>query len=141
MTHLTPLIYVLLSQVQYQTSDPITMDGGISAGWVMVGAFTLIGLMGIHILNNISKSNKDAMITFQTEIKKIHERIDTRENEHDELRDEHGDLKTRVLLIESHAKVHIEHTESQAEHTAKLIMDKLSILQGNVGKHKEKFKD
>ena len=138
MTHLTPLIYVLLTQIQYQTSDPITQDGGISAGWVMVGAFTLLGLSGIHILNNISKSNKDAMIAFKDEIKKIHQRIDTRENEHDELRDEHGDLKSRVLLIEAHAKIDPENT---ATHTAKLIMDKLAILQGNVGRHKEKFKD
>ncbi len=134
MTQLTPLIYLLLTQIQFQTSDPITNDGGISAGWVMVGAFTLIGLMGIHILNGISKSNKDAIVTFQFEIKKIHDRINTRENEHDKLRDEHGDLKTRVLLIESHAKI-------DPEHTAKLILDKLSILQGNVGRHKEKFKD
>jgi len=124
MTPFTPLIYLLLAQVQYQTSDPITQDGGISAGWVMVGAFTLIGLMGIHILNNISKSNKDAMVTFQTEIKKIHDRIDIRENEHDDLRDDHSDLKSRVLLVESHSKTH---TETHAEYTAKLILDKLSI--------------
>jgi len=120
--------------LQLQGTDPITPDGGISAGWVMVGAFTLIGLMGIHILNNISKSSKDAMVTFKSEIEKIHERINTREDEHDKLKDEHGDLKTRVLLIESHSKVH---GETHAEQTAKLILDKLSILQGNTERHQK----
>jgi hypothetical protein len=129
---MTPLIFYLLSQIQFQTSDPITPDGGISAGWILVVCFAIIGTLLVIILGNINKTNKEAMVTFQVEIQKIHTRIDTREEEHDILRDKHGDLSTRVLLIEAHNKTH---TETQAEHTAQIILSKLGALQGNTGKH------
>ena len=114
------LIY-LLSQIQFQSSDPITPDGGIGAGVALVAAFTIIGALGLFIANN-------AINTFKEEIRRIHLRIDAREKEHDNLDIKHGELATRVLLVESKQKIH---TESQSEQIAKLILDKLGALQGN----------
>ena len=121
------MIYYLLSQM-LQTSDPITPDGGFSAGFVLIIAFTIIGALGLFIANN-------ALNTFKVEIKNIHKRIDTREAEHDELDTKHDELATRVLLVESKQKTQ---SESQAEQIAKLILDKLGALQGNAKGHVNK---
>ena len=125
---------IILLQQQFQTSDPITPDGGISAGWVLVGALTLIGFLIIFILNNISKNNNDALIAFKEEIKNIHNRINTREDEHEELKDKHTELSTKVLLIEAQHKIS---SDSQAQKTAELILNKLATLQKDSGRHED----
>lgn len=110
-----------LLQFQFQTSDPITADGGISAGWVLVICFCIIGALVLIILSNINKNNTDALNTFKDEIKNIHKRIDTREKEHDELDNKHNDLTTRVVLMEAHQKNH-------AENIADIIINKLHAV-------------
>jgi len=112
---------ILLSQIQFQSSDPITPDGGISAGWVMVISFGVIGFLILYIMNNISKANTEAMIAFKDEIKNIHKRIDTREDEHDALEDKHIELSTKVKLMESHSKDH-------AETIAQVIINKMYAI-------------
>ncbi len=126
MTQLT-LLLILLSQIQYQSSDPITPDGGLGAGWALVVSFAIIGVLLLSIFGYMIQ-------TFKDEIKAIHNRINTREEEHDELRDQHGELRTRVLLVETTQKLH---ADNHAEHTAELILNKLRILDsnGNLEKH------
>jgi len=109
---------IQLLQFQFNTSDPITADGGVSAGWVLVICFCIIGALVLIILGNINKNNTDAMNTFKEEIKHIHKRIDTREDEHDELAKDHSDLATRVILIEAGHKTH-------AENIANIIINKM----------------
>ena len=118
----------LQAQLQFQSADPITPDGGISAGWVLVICFGVIGGLILALLANMNKNNADAMNTFKEEIRNIHKRIDTRETEHDELEDQHGELRTRVLLVETTQKLH---ADNHAENTANLILSKLGVLQGN----------
>ena len=115
----------MLLQAQFNSGDPITPEGGIAAGWVLVGAFCLIGALGLFIINN-------ALNTFKKEIENIHKRIDTRENEHDEIKDKHLELNTKVLLIEASHKIH---KETQAEEIANVILSKLGAMQGNTVKH------
>jgi len=112
---------ILLSQIQFQSSDPITPDGGISAGWVMVISFGIIGFLILYIMNNISKANTEAMIAFKDEIKNIHKRIDTREDEHDALEDKHIALSTKVTFMEAHQKDH-------AETIAQVIINKMYAI-------------
>ena len=94
------------------------MDGGISAGWVLVGAFCIIGFLLVAYMNITSKNNIEAMNAIKDEIKNIHIRINTREEEHDELEDKHIALSSKVTIIESHQKDH-------ADHIANVIINKL----------------
>lgn len=112
------MILYIISQIQFQSSDPITPDGGLGAGWVLVVCFAVIGGLILIILGNMNRNNTDAMNTFKDEIRNIHKRIDTREKEHDELTDKHISLSTRVLLVEAHQATH-------AETIANVIINKL----------------
>jgi len=58
------------------------------------------------------------LTSIKDEIKGLHKRVDTREEEHDELSDKHTELATRVVLVEAHQKTH-------AEHVANVIINKL----------------
>ena len=121
MTQPPLFIYMLLSQIQFQSSDPITPDGGVSAGWVMVICFGVIGFLILYILNGISTTNKEAMTAFRNEIATIHKRIDTREQEHDQLEDKHIALASKVTIIDAHQNAH-------AENIANVIINKLYAI-------------
>jgi len=111
----------ILTQIQFQTSDPITPDGSISAGWVLVGTFVIIGFLLVAYMNITSKNNIDAMNTIKDEIKNIHKRVDIREEEHDKLKDSHVALATRVTVMDAHQGTH-------AENIANIIINKLYAI-------------
>lgn len=109
-------------------------NGAVSADWAMSYSVAIIGSLLVLICAICGYVFVSTMSAVKEEIKNIHTRIDTREDEHDELKDKHIDLATRVVLIESHHKV-------SAEKTADIILTKIRAAQGGGGPRKESFFD
>ncbi len=76
-----------------QALNSITGDGGISADWTLNGVVgALVILVAWVFINTLN--------TIKNEIKAIHKRVDTRQEEHDELADKHNQLDKKVHAIE-----------------------------------------
>lgn len=108
----------------------ITTGGGISADYTMTLAFSVIGVLLIAISTLVANYFISTLKSIKDEIKNVHERINTREAEHDELikslpetyvTKEQQDMKMKLMFHEFDQGPH-------AEKMADLILLKLKAL-------------
>lgn len=98
----------ILAQAQFNSGDPITPNGGISAGWVLLIAFTIIGALLVLLMNTISRNNTEAMKAIKEEIQSINKRQAAFDEKHVLMRKDHSELNFKVQMLE-----HSQRTQAQ----------------------------
>jgi len=94
--------------------DSITNNGAVSAGWMLTGAFIMIGFLLVFIAGYIGKHFISALDTIKDELKESAKK-------HELHSEKHKDLETKVLLMQE------VHNRKHAENTAALILSELKI--------------
>lgn len=82
-------------------SNAITPDGAVSGDYALGLAFAVIGFLLVAVATLVGNYFISTLKGIKDEIKNVHTRIDTREEEHDALVKHHEDTKMQVLLIKS----------------------------------------
>ena len=101
-------------------NDVIT-NGAVSAGWTLNGSFVIIGALLVLIAAICGWVFVSSMTAIKDEIQHIHTRIAERADEHNELKDDHIELRTRVLIVEAREK-------TESERLADIIVTKLKAM-------------
>lgn len=82
-------------------SNAITPEGAVSGDYALGLAFGVIGFLLVAVATLVGNYFISTLKGIKDEIKNVHTRIDTREEEHDALVKHHEDTKMQVLLIKS----------------------------------------
>jgi len=82
-------------------SNAITSEGALSGDYALGLAFGVIGFLLVAVATLVGNYFISTLKGIKEEIKNVHVRIDTREEEHDALVKHHEDTKMQVLLIKS----------------------------------------
>lgn len=82
-------------------SNAITSEGALSGDYALGLAFGVIGFLLVAVATLVGNYFISTLKGIKEEIKNVHVRIDTREEEHDALVKHHDDTKMQVLLIKS----------------------------------------
>ncbi len=85
----------LLAQQQAITNGALGAEYTLNGAFIVIGA--LLGLIGIIV----GWTFISALNTMKEEIKNIHKRIDTREKEHDELKEKHNESHRKIIALET----------------------------------------
>jgi predicted PurR-regulated permease PerM len=83
-------------------------NGSLSADWTLNGSFIIIGGLLVLIAGICGWVFVSSMNSIKEEIKNIHKRINTREDEHDKLGEKHTEITTRVTIMEAHQKLVVD---------------------------------
>ena len=105
----------ILAQQQAITNGALGAEYTLNGAFIIIGA--LLGLIGI-IAGWTFISTLNAL---KEEIKNIHIRIDTREEEHDELKENHNAMSRKIVALET-AK------GQSAEELANMIVNKMYAI-------------
>ena len=93
---------------QLQAAGTITEGGALSADYTLTVAFSIIVLLLLAISTLVANYFISTLKSIKEEIKNVHERINTREEEHEELKKnvantyvtkEQQEMKMKLMLI------------------------------------------
>jgi len=101
--------------------QPAITNGALGAEYTLNGAFIVIGALLGLIGVIVGWTFVSTLNSIKGEIKNIHKRIDTREDEHDELMENHNVMSRKIVALET-AK------GQSAEEIANMIITKMYAI-------------
>jgi len=99
----------------------MTPEGAVSGDYALGLAFGVIGFLLVAVATLVGNYFISTLKGIKVEIQNIHTRIDTRENEHNELSKEHEGTRLEVLLMKNRM-------ETQGEKIAMQVVTKLRAM-------------
>lgn len=105
----------ILVQQQAITNGALGAEYTLNGAFIIIGA--LLGLIGIIV----GWTFIAALNAVKEEIKNIHKRIDTREEEHDELKENHNVMSRKIVALETV-------NGQSAEEIANMIINKMYAI-------------